>query len=84
MAFVCERTARRTVHPARHSLQLAAAAETTRTFECMVYENPLRDAIAKAPVGEASGLVDGQLVIPQGPGLGIEIDRDVLDRLRVT
>ncbi len=66
------------------SLQLAAAAETTRTFECMVYENPLRDAIAKAPVGEASGLIDGQLVVPQGPGLGIEIDRDVLERHRVT
>ena len=61
-----------------------AAAETTRTFECMVYENPLRDALAKNPVGEASGLVDGQLTIPQGPGLGIEIDRDVLARLRVT
>ena len=65
------------------SLQLAAAAETTRTFECMVYENPLRDAIAKTPVGEASGLVDGQLVVPQGPGLGIEIDRDVVAKLRV-
>jgi galactonate dehydratase len=65
------------------SLQLAAAAETTRTFECMVYENPLRDAIARAPVGEASGLIDGQLAVPQGPGLGIEIDRDVLARLRV-
>jgi D-galactarolactone cycloisomerase len=66
------------------SLQLAAAAETTRTFECMIYENPLRDAIAKAPVGEASGLVDGQLAVPQGPGLGIEIDRDVVNRHRVT
>jgi galactonate dehydratase len=65
------------------SLQLAAAAETTRTFECMVYENPLRDAIAKTPVGEASGLADGQLAVPQGPGLGIEIDRDVVNRLRV-
>ena len=65
------------------SLQLAAAAETTRTFECMVYENPLRDAIAKTPVGEASGLVDGHLVVPQGPGLGIEIDRDVLNRHRL-
>ena len=65
------------------SLQLAAAAETTRTFECMVYENPLRDAIAKAPVGEASGLVDGHLLVPQGPGLGIEIDRDVLNRHRL-
>jgi galactonate dehydratase len=34
-------------------------------------------------VGEAAGLIDGQLAIPQGPGLGIEIDRDVLARYRV-
>ena len=27
------------------SLQLAAAAETLRTFECMVYANPLRDCV---------------------------------------
>ena len=66
------------------SLQRAAAAETTRTFECWVYENPLRDALATVPLGEASGLVDGQLVIPQGPCLGIEIDRYVLAKLRVT
>lgn len=66
------------------SLQLAAAAETTQTFECMVYENPLRDAIATTPVGEASGLVDGHLIVPQGPGLGIEIDRDVVNRYRVS
>ena len=65
------------------SLQLAAAAETLRTFECMVYDNPLRDALAQAPVGEAAGLVDGQLAVPQGPGLGIEIDRDVLAAHRV-
>ena len=31
-------------------------------------------------VGEGSQLVDGQLPVPQGPGLGIEIDRDMLAR----
>ena len=35
-----------------------------------------------API--SSGLIDGQLTIPQGPGLGIEIDRDVLTKYRVT
>jgi len=65
------------------SLQLAAAAESFRTFECMVYENPLRDAFTRPLVGEGSQLVDGKLAIPQGPGLGIEIDREALARFRI-
>lgn len=65
------------------SLQLAAAAESFRTFECMVYENPLRDAFTKPVVGEGSQLVEGKLAIPQGPGLGIEIDREALARFRI-
>lgn len=65
------------------SLQLAAAAETFRTFECMVYQNPLRDAFSHPIVGEGATLVDGKLAVPQGPGLGIEIDRDALARFRI-
>lgn len=65
------------------SLQLAAAAESFRTFECMVYENPLRDAFTRPLVGEGSQLIDGKLAIPHGPGLGIEIDRDALKRFRI-
>ena len=65
------------------SLQLAAAAETFRTFECMVYQNPLRDAFTHPIVGEGSQLVEGQLSVPQGPGLCVEIDRDALARFRI-
>ncbi len=65
------------------SLQLAAAAESFRTFECMVYENPLRDAFTQPLVGEGSQLVDGKLAVPQGPGLGVEIDREALKRFRI-
>lgn len=65
------------------SLQLAAAAESFRTFECMVYENPLRDAFTHPIVGEGRQLVDGKLAVPQAPGLGIEIDRDALQRFRI-
>ena len=61
------------------SLHLAAAAETFRTFECMVYDNPLRDDLCVPRVGSAGQLVDGELPVPQGPGLGIELDRAVLD-----
>ena len=49
----------------------------------MVYENPLRDAFTQPLVGEGSQLVEGKLAIPQGPGLGIEIDREALARFRI-
>ena len=65
------------------SLQLAAAAESFWSFECMVCENPLRQALTTAPVGEAGLLVDGELPVPDGPGLGVEVDRDRLAALRV-
>ena len=65
------------------SLQLAAAAESFWSFECMVCENPLRQDLTASPVGESSLLADGELPVPDGPGLGVEIDRDRLAALRV-
>ncbi|HEX6977773.1 MAG TPA: mandelate racemase/muconate lactonizing enzyme family protein [Alphaproteobacteria bacterium] len=65
------------------SLQLAAAAETFRTFECMVYANPLRESLVRPSVGEAHALTDGRLSVPDGPGLGVDIDRDVLAAHRI-
>jgi D-galactarolactone cycloisomerase len=63
------------------SLQLAAAMPNFLTFECMFFPNPLRDALTKAPVGAADTLTAQGLPVPQGPGLGIEIDRDALAEL---
>ncbi|HVL72811.1 MAG TPA: mandelate racemase/muconate lactonizing enzyme family protein [Beijerinckiaceae bacterium] len=65
------------------SLQLAAAAETFKTFECMVYENPLRDSLGRPTVGEGKLLKDGRLPVPTGPGLGIDVDADVLAAHRI-
>ena len=65
------------------SLQLAAAAENFLTFECMVYDNPLRQALLRQPVGEATMLKDGKLPIPDGPGLGVELDKAVLEAPRI-
>ena len=65
------------------SLQLAAAAETFKTFECMVYENPLRDSLGRPTVGEGKLLKDGRLPVPTGPGLGIDVDADVLAAYRI-
>jgi L-alanine-DL-glutamate epimerase-like enolase superfamily enzyme len=64
-------------------LQLAAAAESFRTFECMVFDNPLRDALCRPLVGGAPQLEGGRLPVPTGPGLGVALDREALERFRV-
>jgi D-galactarolactone cycloisomerase len=39
-------------------------------------ENALRTELAREPIRHSGGIV----AVPQGPGLGIEIDREVLQR----
>ena len=41
-------------------------------------ENPFRDFLAKQPIRQS----DGKVKVPTGPGLGIEVDRTVIDRYR--
>ncbi len=41
--------------------------------------NPLRDDLAREPIRQAGGVVR----VPDGPGLGIEVDREVLRRFKV-
>ena len=41
--------------------------------------NPMRDVLATVPIVHNDGWVD----VPTGPGLGIEIDRKILDQYRV-
>ncbi len=48
----------------------------------IVFGNPLRQNLATTDVGATSFLIDGQLLVPTGPGLGIEIDPEALNRLR--
>jgi D-galactarolactone cycloisomerase len=42
-------------------------------------EHPLRDAVLTEPTTHAHGIVR----VPDAPGLGIEIDREVLRRFRI-
>ena len=65
------------------SLQLAAALPAFASFECMFIANPLRDELATRPLGSASQLLDGQLPVPDGPGLGVEINWDAVQRYRI-
>ena len=48
-------------------------------FECDMTENGLRTHLAKTPIHP----VEGHLPLPQTPGLGIEIDRDILEQYAI-
>ena len=43
-------------------------------------ENPIREQLLATPLQ----MVDGQVLVPQGPGLGVEVDRAVLARYAVS
>jgi L-alanine-DL-glutamate epimerase-like enolase superfamily enzyme len=60
------------------ALQLSAAIPNFRTYEYNRLPNPLRDTLTTVPF-EFSG---GQLTVPTGPGLGIELDWDRVDLFR--
>jgi len=66
------------------TLHLAAAASNFLTYECIYTANPLREDLIIAPVGGPGQLVDGQIPVPGGPGLGIDLDPDAVARYRIT
>jgi len=69
------------------ALQLIAAIPVTNhglfasepIFEYDSSTNPLRAALVREPVQQAGGWIE----VPDGPGLGIEVDRDVIERFCV-
>jgi len=65
------------------SIQLSAAMPNFATYEAMTFDNPLRSQLATLDVTAPEQLVDGGLPVPDGPGLGIEVDPDALRRFRV-
>lgn len=61
------------------SLQLLATVRGEPMLEFDRTPNPIRDDLSTTPIENEGPAVP----IPDGPGLGIEIDRDVLERFRV-
>ena len=47
--------------------------------EFNVSDDPISRALGRSPIN----LVDGRLAVPQGPGLGVEIDLETVNRYRV-
>lgn len=66
------------------SLHLSAAAPNFLTFECRTFPNPLRECLGVSAHGDHELIADGCLPVPQGCGLGIELDRDAIARYRAT
>ncbi|MEX2540613.1 MAG: mandelate racemase/muconate lactonizing enzyme family protein [Trueperaceae bacterium] len=62
------------------SVQLAAAAGNFNTYECSYYPHPLRDELLLEPVGHASQIKNGELPVPDRPGLGVELNEEVVER----
>jgi L-alanine-DL-glutamate epimerase-like enolase superfamily enzyme len=65
------------------SVHLAAAAESFFTFECMVFDNPLRQELTRPVLGDVGALTDGGLAVPDTPGIGVELDREALRRFTI-
>lgn len=61
------------------SVHLAAAFDLVPYVELDVRPNPLRDRLLTVPVVAR----DGHLPVPSGPGLGVDLDRDVMDHYLV-
>jgi L-alanine-DL-glutamate epimerase-like enolase superfamily enzyme len=62
------------------SLHLSAAVPNFTIYEHMVGENPLAEVLLKEGLPTPK---DGMIAVPQGPGLGIEIDRKALRKYRI-
>ena len=62
------------------SLHFNAVLPEALFQEYNVCDDPISRALCRSPLQ----LVDGMLAIPQGPGLGVEVDLDTVNRYRVT
>ncbi len=64
------------------SLHLAAAMPNIAAMECETDSSPFKTWITGAAPG-ADRQRNGLMPVPDGPGLGLEIDWDAVARLRV-
>jgi len=66
------------------TIQLAAAVTNFHVLEAMTIPNPLREALSTTPLATAEQLTDaGEVPVPQGPGLGIDLDPAAIERYRI-
>ncbi len=63
------------------SLTLLSVVEKIGPVE--IFADERRDPLWKKILNNAPLLEDGKLKVPQGPGLGLELNGDVIDKLRI-
>jgi len=61
------------------SLHLSAATPASRIFEIKPHASPMQHELVRTPIWHA----DGYATPPAGPGLGIEVDEQVVTKYRV-
>jgi L-alanine-DL-glutamate epimerase-like enolase superfamily enzyme len=61
------------------SLHFAAVLDRPTYSEYSVADSPLVDGLLTEPFR----LRDGKLAVPTAPGLGVELDEDAVERMRV-
>jgi len=61
------------------AIQFAAALPNMLTFEYMYPPNPLREQLLAEPL---PAVKDSSMVVPQKPGLGVELDAKTLAKFR--
>ena len=61
------------------SLQFACTLDRPTYSEYSVAESPLAGGLLARPLAFSEGM----LAVPDGPGLGIELDEELVDRLRI-
>jgi L-alanine-DL-glutamate epimerase-like enolase superfamily enzyme len=61
------------------SLHFVASLPNTHYFEYCVEQNPLRQALTR----QRFPVINGEIGVPEEPGLGVELDEEVVARYRV-
>ncbi|MCG8483796.1 MAG: hypothetical protein MJA31_10845 [Clostridia bacterium] len=61
------------------NLHFAAACSNINLIELTLDENPMREKLAREPIK----LSEGKLYLPDGPGLGIELDVEILNKYKL-
>ena len=75
-------------HCWKSGIGIAASAHLAAACDCCPYIEFLPVELAESPLRrelliDDFRLQDGRLVLPETPGLGVELDRDILQKYRV-
>lgn len=65
------------------SLHLSASLPNFLTYEAMIFDNPLRQKLTNIDVTNLAFVEASTLPVPEGPGLGVELDLSAVEHFRI-